>query len=781
MDEKNLPIRFFSMRDNDERKTEGAGDSDIPNWVDRDAIPQKQTLFISTMNGMAAKLSEKNKQSNFLPSVLTLHLNGNALAKGHRENIAHIFNDKGAINLIGVTGKDKVMVKINTPIEANRIAKRISSLRTGDKTYLGVAAIDEIDEFTPIVEEDLNLDGVIKIKLINYFDRELNGLLIKSFEKSCDDNGINCTRCKYSSELIAYRGQGITTDQLTFLRNFEGVQSISDMPVLEFDEDSIQYAEDVAIKKPQDGINYPVVGILDSGIARIPHLAPWLCEDKATSFTDEDTDQKHGTFVSGIVEYGDELIGKECAGGQGCKLYDATVISKYYKTMYEDEVISNIREAISHKPDIKIWNMSIGTNLTADEQEFSDYAKELDSIQDEFDVLIVKSAGNCENLPVPVSRIAIPADSVRSLVVGSIAHKKREFDRADENCPSPFSRKGRGPAHIIKPEVVSYGGNAGVTDDGEITETPVLSFTPDGSITGKAGTSFSTPRVTAIVAGLQMKIGEAFSPLLAKALIIHSAHYPAEMKMEIGDKLKYAGFGLPASSNKILYNDKYETTLILQDTLEKGHFIEILDFPYPQSMVDENGYLYGNIQVTLVSKPMLNASQGAEYCQSNIKVMFGTYDSKTLRDTSKRNIKNPIGAEGRKNLLGSSLYGTKAHRDTDTPYASERMLVDYGDKFQPIKKWNVDLSELTQGKKDDFLKTPKSWYLKIEGLYRQFIEDLKGSNDEAISQEFCLIITIRDNKRQHEVYDEVTKQLDLNGFVYSPVRVEQQVSVTTEA
>ena len=109
------------------------------------------------------------------------------------------------------------------------------------------------------------------------------------------------------------------------------------------------------------------------------------------------------------------------------------------------------------------------------------------------------------------------------------------------------------------------------------------------------------------------------------------------------------------------------------------------------------------------------------------------------------------------------------------------MLVDYGDKFQPIKKWNVDLSELTQGKKDDFLKTPKSWYLKIEGLYRQFIEDLKGSNDEAISQEFCLIITIRDNKRQHEVYDEVTKQLDVNGFIYTPIRVEQQVSVTTEA
>lgn len=779
MNDNNLPIRFFSMREKDERMTEGAGDSEIPNWVDRDAIPQKQQAFATVMTGIAAKLSEKNKRNNPLPSVLSLHLNQSAFAKGSRQNIASIFNDKGAINLIGVTGNDRVMVKVNSPVEATRIASKITNLHTGDKTYLGVAAIDDIDDFVPTIDDDLNIGGIIKIKLINYYDRELNDLLTRLFEKSCEEKGINLSRCKYSSKLIAYRGQGVTIDQLQFLKCFEGVQSISDMPVIEFDEDSIQCAEDIAIREPKEGVSYPIVGVLDSGIARIPHLNKWLCEDKATYFTDDDTNPGHGTFVSGILEYGDELIGKDCSGGEGCKLFDATVISKYYKTMYEDEVIANIRDAVSHRPDIKIWNMSIGTEKTADEHEFSDYAKELDSIQDEFDILIVKSAGNCPELPIPVSRIAVPADSIRSLVVGSIAHKKREYDRAEVNCPSPFSRKGRGPSHIIKPEVVSYGGNAGVDDNGELIESPVLSFKPDGGITGKTGTSFSTPRVTAIAAGLQMKLGESFNPLLAKALIIHSAHYPAEMKMEIGDKLKYAGFGLPASSNSILFNDKYETTLILQDNLEKGRFIEILDFPYPQSMVD-NGYFYGNIQVTLVSKPMLSSSQGAEYCQSNLKVMFGTYDNKTQRDTTKRNIKNPIGAEGRKNLLGSSLYGSKAQRDIDTPYASERMLVDYGDKYQPIKKWNVDLSELTQGKKDDFLKTPKSWYLKIEGLYRQFIEDLNESNDESISQDFCLIITIRDNKRLHEVYDEVTKQLDNNGFVYSSVKIDQQVSVSTD-
>lgn len=779
MNDKNLPIRFFSMREKDERMTEGAGDSEIPNWVDRDAIPQKQASFVDIMAGMAAKLSEKSKSNNQLPSVITLHLNKNASAKGSRQNIASIFNDRGVINLIGVTGNDRIMVKVNSSTEASRIAKKIFNFRTGDKTYLGVAAIDSIDDFTPMVEDELNLDSVIKIKLINYYDIELNELLTRSFEKNCKEKGIRYSRCNYSSKIIAYRGQGITIDQLNFLRNFEGIQSISDMPILEFDEDSIQYAEDIALKEPQDGVTYPVVGILDSGIAHIPHLEKWICKDKSTYFTEDETDKGHGTFVSGIVEYGDELIGKECSGTRGCKLYDANVISKFYRNMFEDEVIDNIRDAVSHRPDIKIWNMSIGTEVTADEQEFSDYAKELDNIQDEYDILIVKSAGNCPELPIPVSRISVPADSVRSLVVGSIAHKKREYDRAEINCPSPFSRKGRGPSNIIKPEVVSYGGNAGVDENGELTESPVLSFTPEGRIIGKTGTSFSTPRVTAIAAGLQMKMGESFNPLLAKALIIHSAHYPSEIKMEIGDKLKYAGFGLPSSCNKILFNNKYETTLILQDTLEKGRFIEILDFPYPQSMI-ENGYFYGNIQVTLVSRPMLSTSQGAEYCQSNLKVMLGTYDNKTQRDTSRRNIKNPIGAEGRKNMLGSSLYGVRAQRDVVSSYASERMLVDYGDKFQPTKKWNIDLSELKQSPKNKFLKAPKSWYLKIEGLYRQFIEDLNESNNIAISQDFCLIITIRDPKCQHEIYDEVTKQLDNYGFAYNSVKVDQQVSVSAD-
>ncbi|WP_163778631.1 hypothetical protein, partial [Proteus mirabilis] len=75
---------------------------------------------------------------------------------------------------------------------------------------------------------------------------------------------------------------------------------------------------------------------------------------------------------------------------------------------------------------------------------------------------------------------------------------------------------------------------------------------------------------------------ESFNPLLLKALLIHSAKYPEEMKMDIADKLRLAGFGMPANIDDILYNSANEITLILQDSIERGNYINIMDFPYPQ-------------------------------------------------------------------------------------------------------------------------------------------------------------------------------------------------------
>ena len=42
---------------------------------------------------------------------------------------------------------------------------------------------------------------------------------------------------------------------------------------------------------------------------------------------------------------------------------------------------------------------------------------------------------------------------------------------------------------------------------------------------------------------------------------------------------------------RLLYNSPDEITLILRDTLEKGSFIEMFDFPFPTSLVDEMDFL----------------------------------------------------------------------------------------------------------------------------------------------------------------------------------------------
>ena len=58
------------------------------------------------------------------------------------------------------------------------------------------------------------------------------------------------------------------------------------------------------------------------------------------------------------------------------------------QSITEDELIFQIWDAVSRNPDVKVWNLSLGTNREADLYEFSDFAKALDEIQEQNNVLI---------------------------------------------------------------------------------------------------------------------------------------------------------------------------------------------------------------------------------------------------------------------------------------------------------------------------------------------------------------------------------------------------------
>ena len=149
------------------------------------------------------------------------------------------------------------------------------------------------------------------------------------------------------------------------------------------------------------------------------------------------------------------------------------------------------------------------------------------------------------------------------------------------------------------------------------------------------------------------------------------------------------------------------------------------------------------------------------------------------RDVSKRHILNPVGRKGAQNLLLPTVFSkTKMKNKTGDFALKERLQIQYNDKYYPVKKYAIDLSELTDQKKIDYLSANKKWFLFLQGVYRDQIERLSQLNSYPLSQEFCLIITIRDPEQKQLVYDEVTNRLDEYNFWHSNIKVATDVNIT---
>lgn len=778
MSDKNLPIKIFQKRKElDDRRVEGGRSNKLPKFVLTDEqLQDRSKAFTKALEGKIDEFKNRKPERRFIPTTINLEINDKAIAKSHRSEIKKIFNVDNKNNFIGFNGNNKLIVKLENENDVKKVSRNLSNTI---KHRVGISAINELEDFEPEIDISDNINKPLKVTMINYHDIETNNAVKRVFEIFCAENKVDFEPTNYSPDLIIYRINNANELILDKIQEFEALESISFMPQFSVGYDFVDTDEVLEVKEPKEGVEYPIVGVLDSGIAKNKYFKPWLLDKKHSSYPEEYVDNNHGTFVSGIILYGDELEKRILSGLEGCKLFDATVMPDPKKeTISEDELIENVREAIRNNSEIKIWNMSLGTRQESDKYNFSHFGQALDNIQETYGVIICKSAGNCTKFVNgnPKSRIAKSADSVLSLVVGSVAHKKKGHDLVEVNYPSPFSRIGKGPSNIIKPELVSFGGNAGVKN-GKATRTGVNSISPDGSLVSDIGTSFSTPRISALLASLSLNINESFNSLLLKSLAIHSAKYPSGLNLSMSERINTMGFGIPLPANEIVYNDEYEITLILQDTLIKGEYMEILEFPFPKSLVDDDGYYYGKISLSLVSSPILK-NQGSEYCQSDLDVKFGTYDNVKTRDTSKQTILNEFGPEGAGNVFLNSDYKSSYKKNNDKDYATERVLINYGRKYQAIKKYSVDLDGLTPANKEHKLKSSKNWFLRVKGLYRDFTEEIARQDGEELSQSYSLILTIKDPKRQHKIYNEVTQLLNAGNFVHSNIRLREQVRIT---
>ncbi len=254
--ERNLPIKFFQKRQKDESGTEGAPNGPMPKWINRENVSGKSIYFRQVLQEVAPLLEVKIRQNNFVPSVIKLKLNEDALAKRSRKEVANLFNVDKKMNIIGINDGSELLVKVDNMVDLNKMITNLSKADNGfpsDSIILGIDSIDNIELYSPALDTDLNIEAKLKVKLFNFGDGDLNKILIQTFEKFCNNNNINFKSTTYSADLNIYSITGITQDGFSGLQDFDGIQLISEMPSYDITFDEIADDQIIPVKLPKEG------------------------------------------------------------------------------------------------------------------------------------------------------------------------------------------------------------------------------------------------------------------------------------------------------------------------------------------------------------------------------------------------------------------------------------------------------------------------------------------------------------------------------------------------
>lgn len=781
MADEKYPLINFKHRRQDDLRTEGGGKEKIYSWtLSGENLKNHSEVLIHQLEGI---LQQNKPEIEDYPYVLEVKFIDAAKAKSHQSKLISMFNVDNTKSQLGMINGNQLLLKLDHQEAVKKAIKNFSEL---ERNKNSISAIKDIKGFTAYLLEDEEAD-LYKINFIDFHNEKLNKQVIEYVEKLLIKKGVNFERRLYGVNNQILEVSEVTFDKLNFIKELP-VKKIEPMPKTEnpFLDLELNNKEFPKFKSFDSSKKYPVVGLLDSGVEILPELEGFVRRGLGCSYSDSELNTNHGTFIASLLIHGNQINTVNDYSIDGCIVVDVPVVKD--GGVSESILISNVRNAIASNPEIKIWNLSvsvIGENFN--ENQFSDFAIALDEIQDEFDVLICKSAGNDNESYLKgeePKKISIGADSVRALTVGSICRNSDDNGFSKKDFPSPYSRIGRGPAEIIKPDLVHYGGDVFSEIPNPLSKDDYdfkgeKSLVSNGALYTMPGTSYSTPKIAKLIAELYLAFDmnpATFDALLLKGLAIHSSTYLENPAMDGLERLRRIGYGKPGNSKYIMTQDTPDSvTLVLNGNLKKKQRIDIMDFPYPKDLV-KDGKFIGEIKVSLVYKNYLSKEMGPEYCQSNMVLRMGTYDRLVGRDTSMPTILNPIGRADSQNLLLKAAYGVKKIKQNPT-FSRERSLIEFGDKYYPVKKFSANLEEAKDSIQRASLTKDKKWFLFIEGQYRDFIYKEFNEDDSQLSMDYALIITISDPEKSHNVYGNTIDELEAHNFEYSKIDIENHIDI----
>lgn len=387
-------------------------------------------------------------------------------------------------------------------------------------------------------------------------------------------------------------------------------------------EDFIDEYQEKLVTIPAPGYE-PVIGVIDMLFDERVYFGEWveyhkMIDDRLPVSSD---DYRHGTAVSSIIVDGPKL---NPWLDDGCGRFRVRHFGVASGTQFSSfKIIKFIKSIVEENKDIKVWNISLGSNQEINDNFISAEGAVLDKIQYENDVIFVVAGTNKPNSDVV--KIGSPADSINSMVVNSVTKS---------GLSTRYSRKGLALSFFAKPDVSYYGGSE---------EQYIRVCEPTGEA-NVAGTSFAAPWIARKLSYLIDILG--INRELAKALIIDAARGWNETPGP--EEVALYGHGIvPIRIEDIVQTKDDEIKFLVTDVSEKWNTYNYY-FPIP---LKDDSYPYF-ARATMCYFPVCDRAQGVDYTNTELNLHFGRIkDNGKLNEinSDKQNLDEDL--DGEKNYI----------------------------------------------------------------------------------------------------------------------------------
>lgn len=687
-----------------------------------------------------------------IPAVAKVTLHEKALAKSHRPS--SLLGDN-TCPVIGSGNFGELLISV-TENGLAQLRKKIENSTNSHNGTVHIAVIEKIEPFTVSHEAIYeNSSESFLLKLFDHKNRTTNRSIDKELMEYANELGIQKPKKHdISSDLSIYEVKG--NDNIAKLASFIGVRKLEPMPIFGLTHTATEHVSAEILDlddfpEPEEDKHYPLLGIIDSGVDPSNNaLRPWIWD--SLDLVKGEHDYSHGNMVASLAINGRWL--NNYAGFPQCQaeIVDVAAFPKN-GTLELPQLMKAIREAVTTYPEVRVWNLSLGCQSPCSDESFSELGHFLNALHDEHNCLFVVASGNYIYDPQRTwppqeldghDRISAPADSVRSLTVGSVAHLDSSDSVVKRFEPSSFSRRGPGPAFIPKPEINHFGGNC----DSELNcdHTGIIAIGDDNILCESVGTSLSAPLISSLAASLwhELETNGSISPSpeRIKTLLIHSALKNSPSKTE-HNAFNYQGFGRPSDNiEDIIGCNKSEITFLFEVDTREGIEFSRTPFVIPQSLRTEDGKFTGEILMTLVYSPPLDYDYPSEYCRSNVDVSFGTYTY------------DPVN--------GKWTHSGKVPQMKEKSELFEKVLIENGFKWSPVKVYR---KQFPQGVNGD------QWRLKLDVQRRAEQEPLSSP------QRAVLAITLRSITNSAAVYNDAEIELKNLGWKEADIVIREQPQI----